>query len=541
MDYRKTALLLAVAFLAVAFVPMVAEDADASTESTVFPSYITIDVVGVDVDLASGAKIPVSVESGSSSDITLCLISTSTDECLISISGGTKGEISVSATPAEYVSIDADSGPVYFTLSVSADEYANTGTYSGFVTVSGYNPDPVNPTHFSKQLGIIADVESPLHSEGMYNKFFGIYPNNLPHGLDHPAVTAAVTILIWVLLAVILGYVILPPISSVIERRFPDSHFKDVQKPLIRMIFAIMIFTGLGECLQIVGASSEWIKLFNTVSSAVYVCFGAVMAWSIWKAIINVLTHIFDEVDVEGVDSSLTPLFKMIGRILITVVAVAIILASFGVDLAGILVSAGVISLGITLGAQNILGQFFSGIVLLSTRPFQKGDFVKINNEVYTVHKVKVMFTEFKNWDNDQIITMPNNTVTNATIVNLTRDSKDTRIYIYMSVAYEADLTKAKELMIQAAMEHPNVIKDGSRGMPSTRLTNFLDSGIEYRLACYVDDFDNNSHYAGQIREIIFDLFQKNGIEIPYNKMEITLKESCDGKRRDYDKADDIE
>ena len=105
-------------------------------------------------------------------------------------------------------------------------------------------------------------------------------------------------------------------------------------------------------------------------------------------------------------------------------------------------------------------------------------------------------------------------------------------------MAYEADLAKAKELMIEAAMMHPHVIKDGSRSMPGTRLTNFLDSGIEYRLACFVDDFDNNSHYAGQIREAIFDLFTKNGISIPYSKMEVFLMDNCDGKRRSYDKED---
>ena len=75
--------------------------------------------------------------------------------------------------------------------------------------------------------------------------------------------------------------------------------------------------------------------------------------------------------------------------------------------------------------------------------------------------------------------------------------------------------------------------------MPSTRLTNFLDSGIEYRLACYVDDFDNNSHYAGQIREIIFKLFKDNGIEIPYNRLEIDLLGPCDGKKKESDKTTD--
>ena len=220
--------------------------------------------------------------------------------------------------------------------------------------------------------------------------------------------------------------------------------------------------------------------------------------------------------------------------------AATIILAAFGVDLAGIMVSAGVITLGITFGAQEIISQFFSGIVLLSTRPFKKGDYIDLNGETYIVHKVRIMYTEFENWDRDQIVTMPNNKVSSATMINFTKGDPRTRIFIYVSVAYNANLTLAKELMIKAANMHPHVIKDKSCVPPNTRLTNFLDSGIEYRLACYVDDYDLSRHYAGQIREIIYKLFKDNGVEIPYNRLQVDILSGCDGKKRpDDDTPDD--
>ena len=93
--------------------------------------------------------------------------------------------------------------------------------------------------------------------------------------------------------------------------------------------------------------------------------------------------------------------------------------------------------------------------------------------------------------------------------------------------------------MIKAAEMHPHVITDGSESKPSTRLTNFLDSGIEYRLACFVDDFDGSANFAGQIREIIFKLFQDNGIEIPYNRLEVSMLEPCDGKKKESDTTAD--
>ena len=532
MNSRKATVLIAI-LLAVC-IPLTAVEIDSSTPVD-FPSDISIDVVDREI---TNDRISVSLDAGYSKTLYLSIISTKTDgnPYVIAVHG-TSGMVATSvpdATQNELVS----GKPYYLAVNINADREANEQVYVTSIHVKGYDPD--KEVHFQKEIYFDVDVHSAFYSEGMYNKIFGVYENPFPAPLNIPEFAALATLFFWVLASVILGFVVLPYVNVLVEGRYPNSKLDESQISTIRMIFAVMIFTGLGQCMQIVGADAAYIHIYDTWSNVIYVCIGAVIAWNVWKAVVNVLARILDDtVDIEGADSSLVPLFKMIGEILIAVVSVAIILSSFGVDLGGILVSAGVVSLGITLGAQNILGQFFSGIVLLSTRPFKKGDFVKINGNVYTVMRVKLMFTEFKNWDGDQIITIPNNTVTAATVVNLTRDSKDTRIFIYMSVAYEANLTLAKELMLKAAMMHPHVIKDGSRIMPGTRLTNFLDSGIEYRLSCYVDDFDNSSHYAGQIREIMYKLFVDNNVEIPYNKMEVYVHGECDGKRRADDKTDD--
>lgn len=533
MNSRTATVLIAI--LLVACIPFAAIDTDSSTPVD-FPDNISIDVV--DREITSEGRVNVSLDAGHTAALHLSITSSKTDgnPYVINVKGasGTISTSVVDSTPKELVS----GKPYYLTINITADREANEQVYESSITVEGYDPD--NKVHFQKNIYFDVDVHSAFYSEGMYNKIFGIYNNPFPEPFNTPEFAALATLFFWVLASVILGFVVLPYINRLVEKRYPNAKLDESQISTIRMIFAVMIFTGLGQCMQIVGSDSALIHLYNTWSNIIYVCIGAVISWNVWKAVTNVLARILDDtVDIEGADSSLIPLFRMLGEIIIAVVSVAIILSSFGVDLGGILVSAGVVSLGITLGAQNILGQFFSGIVLLSTRPFKKGDFVKINGNVYTVMRVKLMFTEFKNWDGDQIITIPNNSVTASTVVNLTRESKDTRIFIYMSVAYEANLTLAKELMVKSAMMHPHVIKDGSRSMPGTRLTNFLDSGIEYRLSCYVDDFDNSSHYAGQIREIMYKLFVDNNVEIPYNKMEVYVHGECDGKRRADDKTDD--
>ena len=424
------------------------------------------------------------------------------------------------------------------TVEVTIDNYIDTKheVLVPFITLretTDYGLDTV--TVF---ITVDVEVADSFGTGGMYNKFMGIVPNTLPSPADSVWVTVVVTLVIWLLLTYVVVKCIVPILARIVGYRKSAEEKGVLTKGLMKTISLLMVIVALNQCFIIAGASSNMQHILQMVSTPLAVLVLSYIVWQIYMFLITAFfTGMHESGDVEGVDSSLIPLFRMLGKLIIAVGATAAILASFGVDLGGILVSAGVVSLGITLGAQSTLNQFFSGLVLLSTRPFKKGDFVKINGEVYIVQKVRIMFTEFKNWGKDQIITMPNNVVTGATMVNLTRDSKNTVIYVYMEVAYNANLSLAKELMLKAAKMHPHVVTEGDVYMPNTRLTQFMDSGIEYRLGCTVDDFDNSASYAGQIREIIYKLFKDNGVEIPYNRLEVTLL-PCDGQKKPTDTVD---
>lgn len=421
------------------------------------------------------------------------------------------------------------------TITVSADRYADTEDITTSVLVSGQyvggdQDDQILALEFQMNL----HIESTFYSEDAYNKFFGLVPNTLDAPLNNPWITAAVTMVIWIVATVIVCMVVVPLFTRLVGNRKDNAEKKSIRKITTECVSLLMFIVAVNDCAAILGAGAGIISLIGSVSSVFYVVIGAVLSWKVYLFIVSaILNGLDDSLDVDGIDNTLLPLFKLIGKLIIAVAAVTMILAAFGVDLAGIMVSAGVVTLGITFGAQEVLNQFFSGIVLLSTRPFKKGDFVKLNGDTYVVHKVRLMFTEFENWDRDQIVTMPNNAVTSATMINFTRGNKLTRIFIYVNVAYNADLSKAKELMMQAAKMHPHTVTDHSAPIPpGVRLTNFADSGIEYRLAVYVDDFDNSAHYAGQIREIIYKLFKDNKIEIPYNRVDVSFRSPLDATVR---------
>ncbi len=542
MDVRRTTyVLLLVLMLSVAVPVAMGGDSDAAEQSDVI---VNVDGSGysITLDMDSGTSKTATLYITNNSDSYLSLDVPTYDSDLISSSA----KITVNGAESNLIYPKGDSDGRHIavvTITVSVDRLTDTQTVEGnltlrFTDVTVESTDGSNV--FERQVPFTVNVNSVYTSEGSYNQFFGLFPNTLPAPLNEPWFTAVVTLVLWIVITIVVCELVIPQLTKIVGSRKTATEKKKLTQTLTKTISVLMFVVAVNECLNIIGTSAEIMSMVSTWSLVLYVLIGSVLAWQVYIFLVTaIINGLDDAVDVDGIDSSLIPLFRLIGKVVICVFAATIILAAFGVDLAGIMVSAGVITLGITFGAQEIISQFFSGIVLLSTRPFKKGDYISLNGTTYIVHKVRIMYTEFENWDRDQIVTMPNNAVTSATMINYTKGDPRTRIFIYVSVAYDADLTLAKELMIKAANMHPHVIKDKSCVPPNTRLTNFLDSGIEYRLACYVDDYDLSAHYAGQIREIIYKLFKDNGVEIPYNRLQIDILSDCDGKKRPDDKTPD--
>ncbi len=98
--------------------------------------------------------------------------------------------------------------------------------------------------------------------------------------------------------------------------------------------------------------SADIMSQVSTRSLVLYTVIGSVLIWQIYVFIVTAIINGLDGiVDVNDLDSSLISLFKMISKLAICVAAMTIIMAALGVDLIGILMSAGVAPLG-HLGAQ---------------------------------------------------------------------------------------------------------------------------------------------------------------------------------------------
>lgn len=309
-----------------------------------------------------------------------------------------------------------------------------------------------------------------------------------------------------------------------------DPDRQTLKKLLYKLCQVIVWLWVIGQVFRILGLSESVIDLINRLFYLAYVVVGIIVGWKLYKLIVDsVIKRIVVRAEDYGMEDkaedfeSFRPLFLYIGEIILAIVGTMLIMGLLGFNLAAIITSAGLVSLGISMGAQDVLKQFFSGLEILATRPFRKGDLVTVGTDasIFRVRRVNVMNTFLENWDNTDVTIMPNSLLTTNKIKNITRDTLISKVYITVDIAYGSDVNLARRLMQEAAVENPHVISDGSVTRPYTRLEAFEDSNLLIKMGFYVDDFGSQWSISGQIRQSIITKFAANGIQIDYQQIVI--------------------
>jgi len=429
------------------------------------------------------------------------------------------------------------------TVTVNAERYMGsssniTATFRFIVSDPSVTYDPSDPSTGKEcTLTKTVNVKSMRASENQYNKIMGIIINPLPAPFDTAVYATAVTFVIWLVIAVFAAFLIIPKVFMPIifkkkEKENRKIFYKKIQLPL----FVMVLLYGLTVCLSVLGVGEFIISTATMLVNIVYICLGAWIAIKVLAAVLDMWEKRAKEEDEEEYDvrDSLSPLFMMLGKIIVGMATVAAILGVLGFDLMIIATGAGIIGLAISFGAQSTLAQFFGGITLLVNRPFRPGDLIRLDNGTDTLRVLNVgfMMTTFRNWANSEIFSMPNQKVVSSTIINVTAESLAFRIVVLVRVPYGTDVALAKRLALQAMTEHPRILQDGSEEIPKVRLEEFSESALTIRVSGFVDDFEDHRSIAGEIREAIYTKYRENGIAIAIPKMDVYIKDPKGGEEK---------
>ena len=210
-------------------------------------------------------------------------------------------------------------------------------------------------------------------------------------------------------------------------------------------------------------------------------------------------------------------LMRKVLNAIIWVVAAVFILQDFGVDLTPVIAGLGISGVILGFALQETIASFFSGFIIAVKRPFEIGDYVSIGGTEGTVKTMDIMGISLATGDN-KLITMSNKNVWGSVIINSSALDKR-RIDMIVPVAYDTDLVKAKDVISSVILSYPEVLKD-----PEAKIEvhTLADSSINFIVRPWVANADYWAVYWRFQKEIV-DAFRANGIEIPYNKLDVTL------------------
>ena len=203
-------------------------------------------------------------------------------------------------------------------------------------------------------------------------------------------------------------------------------------------------------------------------------------------------------------------------KIVLYILTALIVLGDL-VDMTSLVALLSVCSLGITLAAEDILGNVAGGIVIYSTHPFELGDYVEADGVGGTVEEISIFHTRLLT-ANGQYILVPNRSLSSTKITNYSRLGRR-RIAIPVTASYDAPTALVLKACGEAMDATPNVLADPA---PVARLTNYGESSIEYTLFCWTaagDYWDSYFFLMGAIR----DAFEKNGVEMTYDHINVHM------------------
>ena len=163
-------------------------------------------------------------------------------------------------------------------------------------------------------------------------------------------------------------------------------------------------------------------------------------------------------------DDVLLPIIEAVAPVIIITIAGGLVLKSFGVDLTGIWVTLGGATFIIGFAVKDILANFFSGIVLLIDTPFQFGDVLRLEDgSLGMLKKIGVRVTQLYMFNSHCDVYVPNSTLQGQNITNLSRPTSYYYYSISIEIPIEWDVNRAKIIMEQIVLAHPDTLGDIDR------------------------------------------------------------------------------
>jgi MscS family membrane protein len=221
--------------------------------------------------------------------------------------------------------------------------------------------------------------------------------------------------------------------------------------------------------------------------------------------------------------SQTLPLFENIALLLVIGLSIYFIFSAWHIDMTAWLASAGIIGIAVGFAAKDTLANLFSGVFILADAPYKIGDYVVLDSgERGEVTHIGIRSTRILTRD-DVEVTIPNSIMGNTKIINESGGPHTKfRIRVKIGVAYGTDIDVVRRLLMEVAEAEAAVCDTPE---PRVRFRSFGNSSLDFELLGWIDEPSLRGRVVDSLLTAIYKRFMSEGIEIPYNKQDVYIKE----------------
>ncbi len=263
---------------------------------------------------------------------------------------------------------------------------------------------------------------------------------------------------------------------------------------------------ALGATVE--NAHSFWQKLFgeNALSKILAAAILLVVCVIFIRLLLRLTNRVLER---SKIHTTMHSFIRTLVKMVLVFIAIMLIAGTLGIDTSSLLAIFSIAGLAISLSIQNALSNMTSAVMLLTSRPYQLGDFVEISGMQGTVREIGILCTKLATVDG-KLISIPNSQAVSASITNFSAE-ENRRVMMSISAGYDNDVEKVKSALIRAA--------DDPRVLPIepvfARVSGYRDNAIEYALRFWVKNSDYWPVYF-DVLERVKRIFDEEGISMTY-------------------------